>query len=263
MTAADIGWCICKWRKHTGKTRRLLLAGALPGLFLCWALLYCLDYYRADDSVTAFLTTDSAVEVEKTDSGWCFNGPGEIAIVFYPGAKVEAKAYAPLMHMLAEGGLDVFLVEMPFNLAFFGINRADRIMASYECQKWILGGHSLGGVAASSYISANVGRASGLVLLASYPVQKIDEQIPICSIYGDRDGVLNMESYEKSREYWPKDASETIIQGGNHAQFAAYGQQEGDNPAQISAEEQQRKTADSIMKWIRESCMETDKATEG
>ena len=49
----------------------------------------------------------------------------ETGLVFYPGAKVEYTAYAPLMRDLAARGYLAVAVEMPFNFAFFGIDAAD------------------------------------------------------------------------------------------------------------------------------------------
>jgi len=53
---------------------------------------YAGDYYRAED-VQAYLRSGEAVSVSETDTGWYFDGAGtEAALIFYPGAKVEATA---------------------------------------------------------------------------------------------------------------------------------------------------------------------------
>ena len=51
--------------------------------------------------------------------------------IFYPGGKVEAAAYEPLMVTCAEQGILSILVEMPFNLAVFDINAADGLTEMY------------------------------------------------------------------------------------------------------------------------------------
>ena len=43
------------------------------------------------------------------------------------------------------------------------------------------------------------------------------------------------------------------IEGGNHAQFGNYGPQKGDQPATISAEEQQAQTVAAIEEFLGES----------
>ena len=64
---------------------------------------------------------------------------------------MEETAYAPLLKRLAGAGMDVYLVKMPFNLAFFGMNRAEKIMAQGGYENWYIGGHSLGGAMAAIF----------------------------------------------------------------------------------------------------------------
>ena len=64
------------------------------------------------------------------------------------------------------------------------------------------------------------------------------------------DGVLNREKYEADRVNLPQDTTETVIDGGCHAEFGSYGAQKGDGTPTISAEEQQRQTADALAAWM-------------
>ena len=64
-----------------------------------------------------------------------------------------------------------------------------------------------------------------------------DKDIAVVSIYGDVDGVLDMEEYEASKSNLPADMTEHVIKGGNHSQFGSYGLQEGDNKASITPED--------------------------
>ena len=48
----------------------------------------------------------------------------------------------------------------------------------------------------------------------------------------------------------PQDTTETVIDGGCHAGFGSYGAQKGDGTTTISAEEQQRQTADALAAWM-------------
>ncbi len=221
----------------------LLVAALLVGFFL-----YISVYAHADESAGKALASDAAVTVTETDFGFFLDGSGtEDALIFYPGGKVEATAYAPLLRRLAEGGLDVFLVEMPFRLAFFGTNRADGIMERYHYERWYLGGHSLGGAIAAVYASEHGGSLCGLILLAAYPTKPLDESLALLSVCGSEDGVLRQEAYESGKQFWPASAEECRIEGGNHAQFGDYGPQSGDGSPAISAEEQQRQTAEAIL----------------
>ena len=209
--------------------------------------IYAEVYYKADETAIAAMESDESVAVSKTDYGWLFDGPSEEALIFYPGAKVEAKAYAPLLHGLAKQGLDVCLVEMPFRFAFFGINRASKAMESHQYATWYIGGHSLGGAIASEYASAHSDKLSGIIVFASFPSKAIDENLFEISIYGSNDQVLNRDKVESGKSYAPSRFYEYVIEGGNHAQFGNYGSQNGDGAATISAEEQQGKAIDFIL----------------
>ena len=226
----------------------------------CAMLFYFSVYYRAGEEARRALPDREAVPISFAASARFFDGPGEdTALIFYPGAKVEAAAYAPLLSKIAAGGVDCFLVEMPLHFAFLGVNAADQIIETQRFDRWILAGHSLGGVAASSYAAAHTDAVAGIVLLASYPAGE-QGSMPFLSIYGDRDIVLNRESYEKSRVFWPKGAEELVIPGGNHAQFGDYGPQRGDGEAVITPDEQQTQTAQTILHWIQTRISEGGKA---
>lgn len=206
-------------------------------------------YYHAAPEA---LTPSPNVKTDKIDGGYLFDGPGnEEALIFYPGAKVEATAYAPLLTALAENGVDCFLAEMPFRMAIFGGNSAEKILDAYSYSKWIAAGHSMGGMVISGFAGNHADKVDDLVLLAAYPGAEIPDSISLCSIYGTCDGCLNMQAYEKAKEYWPDSSVEVILKGGNHAQFADYGEQSGDKEPGISRNDQLKQTVAAILEAIR------------
>ena len=223
----------------------VIIAAAVAVFFIYFAV-----YYHADDTALSALESSENVKVSVSDDTYFFDGPSkENAFIFYPGAKVEAAAYAPLMRDIAEKDADVFLVNMPLNFAFFGSGRAEDIINSNDYENWFIGGHSLGGVAASGYASSHTDVIDGVVLCASYPSDDISS-LKVLSLYGTNDSVLNSEKYEESRKYMPEDMTEVILEGGNHAQFGNYGEQDGDSPANITAGEQQAAVAEAIGEFI-------------
>lgn len=212
------------------------------------AAAYAGNYYRADPSALAALSSDETVRVTETDYGWFFDGPSEEdALVFYPGAKIETAAYAPFLHLLARQGMDVCLVEMPLRLAFLGIGKAGPVMDQYEYDHWYVGGHSLGGAMAAVYAAEHGEQLTGLILLAAYPTKELDDALLEISIYGSEDLVLNPDKMIAGKAYAPSAFCELVIEGGNHAQFGNYGYQKGDGIAAISCGEQQRITVDFII----------------
>ncbi|MBQ3371612.1 MAG: alpha/beta hydrolase [Oscillospiraceae bacterium] len=202
------------------------------------------DYYHATDTAIKALESDNVL-IKQTEYGWFFDGPSsDRALIFYPGAKVEETAYAPLLHRLSDSDIDVCLVKMPFHMALFGKNTASRIMKQYEYKQWYIGGHSLGGAVAANYAAAH--DLDGVILLAAFPTKDVDE--PMLLIYGSEDGVLNQERVAAADRFGT--VKEIVIDGGNHAGFGEYGEQAGDNPADISTEEQIQITVDAISKWL-------------
>ena len=153
------------------------------------------------------------------------------------------------MAEFAKEGVLCVLVEMPFRLAVLDMNAADGIQDNFpEIEKWYIGGHSLGGAMAASYISNHTSEFGGLLLLGAYSTADIsDSGLSVISVYGSEDKILNMEKYEESRELLPSDFTELVIDGGCHSYFGNYGHQNGDGEPFISSKEQLRQTVEVFM----------------
>ena len=234
------------------KKKTKILLGSVLIVLLALAVgcgVYVSDYYRADAVAFAALEGSEGVTVTQTEDRAVFL-PREVSagLIFYPGGKVEYTAYAPLMLALAEQEILCVLVEMPGNLAVLDMAAAEGIPEQFpEAERWYLGGHSLGGSMAASYLADHAAEYEGLVLLAAYSTADLAAtNLKVLSLYGSEDGVLNREKYAEYRPNLPESAIETVIQGGNHALFGSYGPQEGDGQPTISSTEQLRLTADAI-----------------
>ena len=244
-------------RKKRGMKRRWIhviwtvLASTI--LMAATGAVYLSVYYHHDASAEPFLVSGERVAVSPFARGLMFDGPSDSrAVIFYPGAKVEAEAYAPLMYKIAEEWGDCFLVEMPANMAMLDADAAEDIQQEHHYDQWYLAGHSLGGVTAATYLQEHPEDFSGLILLAAYSTGQLSEDLQVASLYGDQDGVLNREEYEKNRNHLPDNAEERIIAGGNHAQFGNYGDQSGDGTAVISREEQQQQVIQALKSMTNE-----------
>lgn len=252
-----IGFIIARLLTRKSKSKKKLKSFALTVAFgllimILTTLSYMSIYYHAETEAISALEKCETVSVQKIDGGYFFDGKGtDKALIFYPGAKVECEAYANLMVKLSENGIDCFLADVPFNFAIFGGNFADKFINEYNYETWIMSGHSMGGLVASNYTAEHTDKIDGLALLASYATNKVAQSVKLISIYGSRDGCLNIEEYQKDKINWPKDSQELIIDGGNHAQFANYGKQKGDNESTITAEEQQSLTANAIADFFK------------
>lgn len=213
--------------------------------------IYVSDYYRADsEAISAFTAYHSVKANEISDGILVFEPEDAIAgFIFYPGGKVEYTAYIPLMSSLAESGVLCILIEMPCNLAVLDMNAADGLCNDYpEIKSWYIGGHSLGGSMAASFLAGHSEELGGLILLGSYSTAEIT--LPVLSIYGSEDYVLNREKYDKYKSNIESTLTEVVLDGGCHAYFGMYGAQDGDGTPSISNEEQIRFTAEEIIKFI-------------
>lgn len=226
--------------------RGLISLIVVVAIVLVGFLIYTSDYYHAKEYQV------SNVEVVEQNNFTVYGDvESEVGFIFYPGGKVEAKSYEVVLERLAENGVCSILVEMPFNLAVFDLNAASDVMKDFpQIKNWYIGGHSLGGAMSSGFAVENQESLKGLILLAAYPTKEID--IPVLSIYGDKDGVLNKEKYEESISL-AKDLKEVIIKGANHAQFGNYGEQSGDNKADITPERQWDRTSREIINFINDT----------
>ena len=232
---------------------------AISAAVVIFCALYLGDYYRANnEAISTFesnnINITNSISRQTLDDNTIVFTPenATTALIFYPGGKVEYTAYAPLMAACASEGIMCILVEMPFNLAVFDINAADGIQEMYpDIENWYIGGHSLGGSMAASYLSDTPDDFEGLILLGSYSTENLsDTSVDVLSVYGSEDKVLNREKYDKNKTNLPAAFTEVVIDGGCHAYFGMYGAQDGDGTPTISNEDQIKYTVDTITKFI-------------
>jgi hypothetical protein len=206
-------------------------------------LIYVSDYYKADDMAVTVMNGDKSLKFEGNLVIMPSKTPSDTGIIFYPGGKVEHTAYIPLLEKLTKEGINCVLVKMPFNLAVLNPNAADEVLEKLpDIKNWYIGGHSLGGAMASSYISKNKAKVKGLILMGAYIYGNVPASNAL-TIYGSQDKVL-----DKSKVNYTENVF--VIEGGNHAQYGNYGEQAGDGKAVISREKQQEITTAEILRYI-------------
>ena len=232
--------------KPSSRRKKWLIAGGI--VLLTLAILagaffwYVSDYYRAEDVALAVMAQDNGITRQDDLTILSPTYPTDTAIIFYPGAKVEAEAYLPLLDQIRQTGVTCILVHMPFRMAIFDANAAEEVIAQFpEIRHWYIAGHSMGGAMASKFAADHPDQVDGLILMGAYIYGDYPDENTL-TIYGS----LN-QSVEDHIDY-----TENIveIEGGNHAQFGNYGPQKGDLPATISAQEQQRQTVAAIEAFL-------------
>jgi len=138
-------------------------------------------------------------------------------------------------------------------LAIIDIEVATPVVAAYpEIDAWVVGGHSLGGLAASSYALRHPDTIEGLVLLASVPAPGTEAlvdygHLATTIIVGTNDLLVSQDEVETSLSNLPENTRFIEIEGGNHAQFGWYGDQPDDGEATISREVQLAQVLDGVL----------------
>ena len=232
----------------------LIAAGAALVLALVAFVVWAETPFRPSPEAIAALQTDALVHVS-TERWIVFepaDGQARTGLILYPGGRVDERAYAPIARRIAERGYLVVIVAVRLNLAFFDINAAEPVISAFpEIEHWAIGGHSLGGVAASVFAAAHP-RIEGLALWASYPADDAlrERNIRVLFLYGSRDG-LAIDGVNRSQSLLPADTEFVAIEGGNHSQFGAYGFQPGDGAATISAEAQWDQAAEATAALLK------------
>ena len=224
----------------------LLLAA---GAFVVWA-----SIPAGEIMPEALAALESNEEVVVTERGWIgfvpHDAPKPTGIIFYPGARVPAEAYAPLARRIAEEGYIAAIVYAPLNFPIFNPNAATAVIENFSAvNNWVVGGHSLGGTVAANYADNHADRVDGLFLLASYPAGNglVDNDLRVVSLYGTNDGLTSVDDVLRSEANLPPIARFIPIEGGNHSQFGYYGLQSGDYAATISREVQVTQTVNALL----------------
>jgi hypothetical protein len=196
----------------------------------------------------ASLTSTSEVMFVE-NRGWLEWTPADndysSGLIVYPGGKVPPAAYGPLASAIAAEGHLVIVMPMPFNLAVFGIGRADDAIAAHpEVTTWAIAGHSLGGAMAAQYAASNPETVEGLALWAAYPATDLSGSgLEAVSVYGTLDAGADRMSGAEARSMLPPDTAFVPIEGGNHEQMGWYTGQPNDPPATIDRAAQQAQVA--------------------
>lgn len=171
-----------------------------------------------------------------------------LGVLFYGGALVDPRSYSPLAKVLSERyGIAVSIPIFKQDIAFSGctsyrLDLAKRAFPSVE--KWIMVGHSMGGIGVMAEVWTAISSDSteenandiassigGFVLIASYVRQDVfcgetdfsDYNIPVASVVGNLDGVINIDNWEAGQDLLPKEQTLSLsIPGANHGNFGSY-----------------------------------------
>ena len=243
----------------------LVVLGVLVGAGLVAVVLWELQLPGVEPAPLQAVLDDPDLEVTRGDDTVTLrsaDGSSDVTVVFYPGAGVAPDAYlAAWAPVVEEVGLSVVIPSMPLRLAALDRDAAASLRTAATQVggevpgSWWVGGHSLGGAMAASFVAGTPPSAwDGLVLWAAYPngdALADRDDLTVVSVSGSRDARTTPEDIEASREALPDTTQFVELDGVNHAQFGAYGQDEADGIATVDDEAARaaiaRATADAVL----------------
>ncbi|ACQ78492.1 hypothetical protein Bcav_0227 [Beutenbergia cavernae DSM 12333] len=246
--------------RPAGGGRRVLRAlGHAVGAVLVLASAAALAWLRpfpADDVALPALDVPDDASVAVVDEiGTIDLVPAEpltTGLVFSPGARVDPRAYAHVLRPLAEAGYVVVILRPPYGIALANPTQSGAAISRHpEVETWFVGGHSIGGVAASWFAereAAPDGAVDGLLLWASYPAADLSgTALRACSVTGTNDGLTTPADVADSAPLLPPTTVFTPIDGAIHAYFGDYGPQAGDGEPAVPREEAQRQIVEASL----------------
>lgn len=231
-----------------GRSRRAARIAATGGAFGLATILFWLAPFVATPPAIAALASDGAVTITDTRAATTYEpaDPTAAAFIFYPGARVDPRAYAVLARRIAESGSPVTVLKCQFDLSLLCGDPTPWLPAD---EPWAVGGHSLGGVSASTFADGDVPAGTGLIFWASYPFSDLSDRtdLVVTSIYGSEDALTTVSDVSADRPDLPPDTDYVLIEGAIHAHFGDYGEQPGDGEPLISREDAQDQIVDATV----------------
>ncbi|EMR00427.1 alpha/beta hydrolase [Paeniglutamicibacter gangotriensis] len=253
---------IRSWRRHTPGHRRSKVLRTIGLLASCGVLslgCWLVPYSAAPAALSAMVSdgtltvTESPTQILMTPTGT----PSDVGVFFQPGALVDARAYAAVLRPLAESGHTVVIPKQPFGIAFLSTGAFNAARTEHRpVARWVLGGHSLGGVVAAidaQSLANDPGRpVAGVLFFASYPASDMRTlPVPVLSLSASNDALTTQEKVKASRSLLPKDTTYTEINGGVHANFGDYGTQSGDGEPTISRDEARTEISAASLAFVQ------------
>ncbi len=205
----------------------------------------------ATADAVASMSGDAAVRVESSPTRIVLtpSAAPKAGLVFLPGAKVDPRAYVPLLTQVSAAGYLVVIVKEPYDIGFLSTGEPAKVVAATPgVTRWAVGGHSLGGVAAGSLWATGLrpvrGCCSGRrTRWARWPTAPTSSSPP------SRVPPTASARRPTSSPAGPAAAVDefTAVAGGVHAYFGDYGTQPGDGtPGVDRATAQQQIVAASV-----------------
>ncbi|MCD8022438.1 MAG: alpha/beta hydrolase [Lachnospiraceae bacterium] len=202
-----------------------------------------------------------AKEMERVGKDYYFYGESKVGFLIFSGAKTDEKAYTYLAKLLHEEGHTVVIPKQLFYLSMFGTKHGLEIIeANPQIEKWILIGHSLGGMPVSQIAAKVPEKLLGVAFLATYAsVDLSGLDISAIRITAEYDGIMNNDRMEQFNGNLPANSTSIMLEEANHQGFGAYSSSSGrDGKVTTTWQEQNEQAIQLILEFFSESIREVD-----
>lgn len=135
--------------KQTNKKKKIFLVAitTIVAIILLSFGYFRFSIYHPSESASSIATTATVRNKQVTE----FKAKNsKLTVVFYPGALVEPDAYSIWAKKVSQAGYTVKIAHFPLNMAIFEPTIANKLITNSE--KYVIGGHSLGGAMAARYV---------------------------------------------------------------------------------------------------------------
>ena len=237
------------------------IAGAVVAALLAWfdvvgcaqCVAYCWPYFGLKSFLIAGIirskfksaTPAARAGLPALRYGWSpyeFIGGNDVGLVFYPGAAVEAAAYAPLCRRVAEEAkATVVLARPPLRFAITTAGFRKLTARHPGIKTWAVGGHSHGGGTLGAMMVADEASSEeirGLAMLGASPMAwgrdtdlAARRDLEVVNVMASEDEICSPKPgavlryggglVEEEFKNLPKSTRRVVIKGGNHASDAA------------------------------------------
>ena len=241
---------------------KLILIGIVVVLLL---LLSAFKIY-VDNNYKPLHTMDdyqamTSYEIEISDNALAVQNPQAIAkknaigFIIYGDERVQRECYLPFMIALAEHGYCAYLPTTFGNLPILNQEGAEYVIRTYRSvHTWYIIAHGKACPVAARYAKSYASKINGLIYLggASYHTDLSDLDLPLLSIAGSNDSLLDKTRAEKAKKNNPAGSEYISIPDGNHSGILDTILLRGDTPSSLSNEEQIDQTVSAISTFLKQ-----------
>ncbi|TFD26664.1 alpha/beta hydrolase [Cryobacterium lyxosi] len=252
-------WSLLAPRKPVYRGHRVVQAVLIALSSLMIAAVAWLVPQSAEAPALAAMKSDRIVTVTEDATEIVMRPTGvesPVGVFFQPGTRVDARAYSAILRPLVESGHLMVIAKQPLGVAFLSTGAfAAARAAHHPVNRWVVGGHSLGGLVAATDAETFAGTARdpvvGLLLFASYPATNMAQvNVAVLSISGSNDGLSTPAKIAAAKPALPAAARYLVVEGGVHAFFGDYGRQDGDGKPAISHEQARTQIAAESVAFV-------------